>query len=109
MRTITSDTGLWQHNPPHPGEVLAGLWMEPLGLTVKAVAEALGVSRKTVSKIVNGGGAVTPEMALRLELAFGASAQSWLGHQSAYDLWQVEQERTRLAKLVHRVDVPKAA
>lgn len=100
MRTIT-DTR--QHNPPHPGEVLAGLWMEPLGLTVTAVAEALGVSRKTVSKIVNGGGAVTPEMAMRLELAFGASAQSWLGHQSAYDLWQIGQERARLAKQVQRI------
>ena len=55
------------------------------------------------------GGAVTPEMTLRLELAFGASAQSWLGHQPAYDLWQVEQERTWLAKLVRRVEVPKAA
>ena len=107
MRTITRNAGIRQHNPPHPGEVLAGLWMGPLGLTVTAVADALGVSRKTVSKIVNGGGAITPEMALRLELAFGASAQSWLGHQSAYDLWQVEQERTRLAKQVQRI--PQAA
>lgn len=109
MRTITRKAGNRQHNPPHPGEVLTGLWMEPLGLTVTAVADALGVSRKTVSKIVNGGGAVTPEMAMRLELAFGASAQSWLGHQSAYDLWQVEQERARLAKQVQRIETPKAA
>lgn len=100
MKTITSTPGIRQHNPPHPGEVLAGLWMEPLGLTVTAVAEALGVSRKTVSKIVNGNGAVTPEMALRLELALGASAQSWLGHQAAFDLWQVEQTRGTLAKQV---------
>ena len=107
MRTITRNVGIRQHNPPHPGEVLAGLWMGPLGLTVTAVADALGVSRKTVSKIVNGGGAITPEMAMRLELAFGASAQSWLGHQSAYDLWQVEQERARLAKQVQRI--PQAA
>jgi len=109
MKTITRTPGIRQHNPPHPGEVLAGLWMEPLGLTVTAVADALSVSRKTVSKIVNGNGAVTPEMALRLELAFGASAQSWLGHQAAFDLWQMEQERTRLAKQVQRIEVREAA
>lgn len=109
MKTITRTSGIRQHNPPHPGEVLAGLWMEPLGLTVTAVADALGVSRKTVSKIVNGNGAVTPEMALRLELAFGASAQSWLGHQAAFDLWQVEQERNKLAKQVQRIDMREAA
>lgn len=109
MKTITRAPGARQHNPPHPGEVLAGLWMEPLGLTVTAVAEALGVSRKTVSKIVNGNGAVTPEMALRLELAFGASAQSWLGHQAAFDLWQVEQGRTKLAKEVQRIEMREAA
>ncbi|MGH8041288.1 MAG: HigA family addiction module antitoxin [Rudaea sp.] len=109
MKTIIRTPGIRQHNPPHPGEVLAGLWMQPLGLTVTAVAEALGVSRKTVSKIVNGNGAITPEMALRLELAFGASAQSWLGHQSAFDLWQVEQARAKLAKQVHRVELREAA
>lgn len=109
MKTITRAPGIRQHNPPHPGEMLAGLWMEPLGLTVTAVADALGVSRKTVSKIVNGNGAVTPEMALRLELAFGASAQSWLGHQAAFDLWQVERTRSRLAKQVRRVEFKAAA
>ncbi|MGH8163035.1 MAG: HigA family addiction module antitoxin [Rhodanobacteraceae bacterium] len=103
MKTITRTPGIRQHNPPHPGEVLSGLWMEPLGLTVTAVADALGVSRKTVSKIVNSNGAITPEMAMRLELAFGASAQSWLGHQAAFDLWQVEQARGKLAKQVHRL------
>ncbi len=103
MRTITRNDDIRQHNPPHPGEVLAGLWMEPMGLTVTAVAGALGVSRKTVSKIVNGGGAITPEMAMRLELAFGASARSWLGHQAAFDLWRMEQERTRLARKVQRI------
>jgi addiction module HigA family antidote len=109
MKTITRAQGVRQHNPPHPGEVLAGLWMEPLGLTVTALSDALGVSRKTVSKIVNGNGAITPEMALRLELAFGTSAQSWLGHQAAYDLWQVERTRDKLAKQVHRVELSEAA
>lgn len=109
MKTIIRASGIRQHNPPHPGEVLAGLWMEPLGLTVTAIAAALGVSRKTVSKIVNGNGAITPEMAVRLELAFGASAQSWLGHQAAFDLWQVEQSRPRLAKQVQRMELRAAA
>lgn len=109
MKTITRASHVRQHNPPHPGEVLSGLWMEPLDLTVTAAADALGVSRKTVSKIVNGNGAITPEMALRLELAFGASAQSWLGHQAAFDLWQVEQARGKLAKQVHRIRLREAA
>ena len=109
MKTITRAPGIQQHNPPHPGEVLAGLWMEPLGLTVTAVADALGVSRKTVSKIVNGNGAITPEMAMRLELAFGASAQSWLGHQAAFDLWEAERGRARLAKQVRRVELHQSA
>ena len=86
MKTVTGPERIRQHNPPHPGEVLAGLWLEPLKLTVTEAAEALGVSRKTVSKIVNGSGSVTPEMAVRLEPAFGASAESLLGHQSACDL-----------------------
>jgi len=93
MKTSTRSTRALQHNPPRPGEVLSGLWLEPLGLSVTDAAAALGVSRKTVSKIVNGNGAVTPEMAVRLELAFGATAQSWLGHQAAYDLSHIEQRR----------------
>jgi addiction module HigA family antidote len=109
MKTITKPQRLRQHNPPHPGEVLFGLWMEPLGLSVTELAGALGVTRKTVSKIVNCNGAITPEMAMRLEIAFGASAESWLGHQAAFDLWQVEQRRGHLAKEVHPVDLRTAA
>ena len=109
MKTIAKLQRLRQHNPPHPGEVLSGLWMEPLGLSVTALAGALGVARKTVSKIVNGNGAITPEMAMRLEIAFGASAESWLGHQAAFDLWQVEQRRGHLAKEVQPVDLRTAA
>ena len=109
MKTITRQTGSRQHNPPHPGEVISGLWLEPLGLSVTDAAAALGVSRKTLSKIVNGGGAVTPEMAVRLELAFGASAQSWLGHQATYDLWHVDQRRKTLTREVRPVDMAAAA
>ena len=84
------------HNPPHPGEMLNDLWLEPLGLSVTRLAEALHVSRKTVSEIINGRAAISPEMAVRLELAFGKSAESWLAHQAAYDLWRIEQNREDL-------------
>jgi len=91
------------HNPPHPGEILQGLWLEPMGISVTEAARSLGISRKTLSKIVNGHGAITPEMAVRLEMVFGASAESWLGHQAAHDLWLMESRRKEIAREVHRV------
>jgi len=81
------------HNPPHPGEVLKELCLEPLGLSVTEAAEALGVSRKTLSSILNGRAGISPEMAIRLSMAFGTSAESWLNQQSMFDLWQVEQRQ----------------
>jgi len=81
------------HNPPHPGEILSGLWLNPMGLSVTKAALALGVSRKTLSKIVNGNSGISPEMAFRLSITFGGSPESWMGHQVAYDLWQVEQHK----------------
>ncbi len=84
------------HNPPHPGEVLKALCLEPLELTVTAAAKALGVSRKTLSAIINGRAGITPEMALRLSLAFDTSAESWLAQQLQFDLWQVEKRRPAL-------------
>ena len=84
------------HNPPHPGEVLRELCLEPLGLTVTAAAEALGVSRKTLSAVLNGRAGISPEMAVRLSIAFGASAESWLNQQMQYDLWRAEQNRKNL-------------
>jgi addiction module HigA family antidote len=65
-------------NPPHPGEILQQLCLEPLGLTVTAAAKALGISRKSLSAIVNGRAGVSPEMAIRLSLAFDTTAASWL-------------------------------
>ena len=65
-------------NPPHPGEILADFWLEPLNLTITQTAKNLNVTRKTVSALVNGKTGVSPEMALRLELVFGKSAESWL-------------------------------
>jgi len=81
------------HNPPHPGEVLKTLCLEPLKLSVTEAAKALGVSRKTLSAILNGRAGISPEMAVRLSLAFGTSAESWLNQQTQYDLWHVEQRR----------------
>lgn len=77
------------HNPPHPGEIIRELCMEPLQLTVTQLAKQLRVSRKALSELLNGRSGVSPEMAIRLSLAFGTSAQSWLNHQTAFDLWNV--------------------
>ena len=84
------------HNPPHPGEVLRSLCLEPLGLTISDAARALGVSRKTLSGIVNGHVGINPEMAVRLSLAFDTTAESWLSQQVQYDLWRAEKKRTSL-------------
>lgn len=87
---------LKMYNPPHPGELIKGLWLDPMGASITAAAHALGISRKTLSKIINGKGRVTPELALRLSISLGSSPESWLGHQAAYDLWQIEQDRSAL-------------
>ena len=79
------------HNPVHPGEILYHDIMEPMGLTITETAEHLGVSRKTLSKVINGRGAIAPEMAYRLGKAFKPSAEHWLRLQNAYDLWQIKQ------------------
>jgi len=84
------------HNPLHPGEVIKKLCLEPLGLTVTEAAKALGVSRKTLSSILNGRTGISPEMAIRLSIAFNTTAESWLNEQIQYDLWQAEQHRAEL-------------
>ncbi|MBX9903356.1 MAG: HigA family addiction module antidote protein [Burkholderiales bacterium] len=84
------------HNPPHPGEVIKSLCLEPLKVTVTDAAKALGVSRKTLSAILNGRAGISPEMAVRLSIAFGTSAESWLNQQLQYDLWHAEQGRKQL-------------
>jgi addiction module HigA family antidote len=92
MKTTTKSQ-LKMHNPPHPGEVLRKLCLDPLGLTVTQAAEALGVSRKTLSSILNGHSGISAEMAIRLSIAFNTSAESWLLQQLQYDLAQVEPKR----------------
>ncbi len=84
------------YNPPHPGEVIRELCLEPLGLSVTEAAEALGVSRKTLSAIINGRAGISPEMAIRLSIAFDTTAESWLNQQTQYDLWNAEQHRKDL-------------
>ncbi len=71
------------YNPPHPGEVLRQLCLEPLNLTVTAAARSLGVSRKALSGIVNGRVGVSPLMAFRFSMAFDTSAESWLSQQGS--------------------------
>ena len=84
-------------NPAHPGEILKELLIDSLELTITDVAKHLDVSRKTLSKILNAKGSVTPEMAVRLELAFGKpSADHWLRLQNAHDLWQTRLEQESL-------------
>ncbi len=84
------------HNPPHPGEILRELCIEPLGLSVTDTAKALGVARKTLSAILNGHSGISPEMAIRLGKAFATSPESWLTQQVQYDLWEAEQHATTL-------------
>ncbi len=84
------------HNPPHPGAVIRRQCVEPLGLTVTAAAKGLGVSRNTLSMLLNGRLGISPEMAIRLSQGFGGSPESWLQQQMHYDLWRA---RRRGAKI----------
>jgi antitoxin HigA-1 len=79
------------HDPPHPGEVIRALCLEPLELSVTEAARALGVSRKTLSSLLNGRSGITAEMAIRLAIAFDTTAESWLVQQMQYDLWKTSQ------------------
>jgi len=85
------------HNPPHPGEVLKELWLEPADVTVTAAALALGCSRKHVSGIINGRAAITADMALRLAAWLKTTPESWLTMQAAWDLWHAaKMERPKI-------------
>ena len=88
------------HNPPHPGEVIREFLGE---MTVSAAAKHLGVGRVTLSRVLNGKAAVSPEMAVRLAAAFGTSSpEVWLGMQAQYDLWQIRRSnRIRVKLLPH--------
>ena len=76
------------HNPPHPGEFIEGVYLEPCELSIRQVAERLGVSASTFQRLVAGKSRVSPDMALRLSRVLGRSAESWLSMQDSHDLWQ---------------------
>ena len=95
------------HNPPHPGEIIREDCLKPLGLSVTAAAEWLGVSRQSLSELLNGRNGVSAEMAIRLEKAGWSNAETWLGAQTAYDLWQAKR-RARSIK-VRPYPVPEAS
>jgi addiction module HigA family antidote len=84
------------YNPPHPGEVIRELCIEPLGVSINQAAAALGVSRKTLSELLNGHTGISTEMALRLAIAFDTTPESWLSQQMQYDLWQSRNKRKSL-------------
>lgn len=88
------------HNPPHPGEVVREFCIEPLGLSVTEVAKGLGVSRSSLSELLNGRRGISPEMAIRLSTAFGGSAESWITQQAQYDLWQALKSADRIKRQV---------
>ena len=73
-------------NPPHPGEVIQELYIDPLELTTAAAAERLSVNKKTLSELLNGYSRISPEMAMRLSKTFGGSPESWLRQQKQYNL-----------------------
>ena len=87
---------LQMHSPPHPGEIIRELCLEPLELSVTEAAEGLGVSRKTLSAILNGHAGISPEMALRLSMAFDTTPESWLNQQTQYDLWTAKRSKKKL-------------
>jgi len=86
-------------NPPHPGTVVLAECIEPLGLTITKAAAALGVTRTTLSELVNGRRGISPEMAIRLSQVFGGSAESWITQQAQYDLAQIPADRIQLKRL----------
>jgi len=87
------------NNPPHPGGFVLRQCIEPLGLTITDAAAALGVTRSTLSELVNGKRGISPEMAVRLSEVFGGSAESWLVQQAQYELAQVHADRIKLKRL----------
>jgi addiction module HigA family antidote len=79
------------HNPPHPGEFISSVYLEPFGMSSRALAEKLAVSPSTLNRVITGKSGISPDMALRLSKAVGRSAESWLAMQAGYDLWQAKQ------------------
>lgn len=87
------------HNPPHPGEIIRELCLEPLEISVTEAAQALGITRKTLSELLNGHAGVSPEMSLRLSIAFDTSPEYWLKLQMHYDLWKANKKKLKVKRL----------
>jgi addiction module HigA family antidote len=94
------------YDPPHPGEFIRELYIDPTGLSIRKVSEALAVSPSTLNRLLNGQSAISSEMALRLSITLGRSPESWLAMQDQYDLWQVRQKINLDA--VRKIDVSAA-
>ncbi len=93
-------------NPPHPGETIRGLCLKPLNLSVTEAAQALGVSRVSLSELLNGKNGISPEMSFRLSKAFGSTPEFWLRLQMAYDIAQTKKTASKFKiKRLHRTEV----
>jgi antitoxin HigA-1 len=86
------------YNPPHPGEFITEIYLEPHGISGRELAEKLNVAPSTLNRVIKGSSRVTPEMALRLSKTLGRSAQSWLSMQDAHDLW-LARKRVNLSQV----------
>ena len=91
------------HNPPHPGEFIREVYLDPNGITGRQLAAKLGVASSTLTRVINGNNGISSEMALRLSKALGRSAESWMIMQDNFDLWHARQ-RVDLEK-VQRVEL----
>lgn len=83
-------------NPPHPGEIVLEECIKPLDLTITDAAKGLGITRNSLSRLINGRNGISPQMAVRLSMAFGSSAEMWLRMQNAYDLAQIQIEESSI-------------
>jgi len=92
-------------NPAHPGRIVRSACLEPLGLSVTAGAKVLGVTRQTLTKIINGRSGISAEMAIRLAKAFGSTADTWVRMQASYDLAQARKDESKIK--VRRQPVPQ--
>ncbi|MCS6785930.1 MAG: HigA family addiction module antitoxin [Thiobacillaceae bacterium] len=95
------------HNPPHPGEFIAQVYLEPDHISARALAAHLGVSPSTLNRLLRGSSGISPEMALRLAKVLGRSPESWLAMQGNFDLWRARQSIDLHA--VHKLDLSQAA
>jgi addiction module HigA family antidote len=95
------------HSPPHPGRIVRQDCIEALGLTIGEAAEALGVTRQTLDRLVNERGGISPEMALRLAKAFGGSPDLWLSLQASFDLAEARKHMAEDLATIRRVDRAK--